>query len=117
MRARLAAARAQAVAALTPALQLLPWWRHRLCERGLQTCWECASTQRLMRLARGGASREEWRAMRASVDEATDTLSRLAAVALHPDRERLVTGLSPAELAAIEKAAAAYTPREPVEVS
>jgi hypothetical protein len=33
-------------ARLQALLELLPWWRHRQCERGERTCYECAAYAR-----------------------------------------------------------------------
>lgn len=107
MKARLA----RLVAALTAAVEMTRWGRNRACARGRRTCWECNRLLQMLTLARGGATREEWLAMLSSIDQDTDTLSRLAAVALHPDRERLLSGLDPAARADVEHAVAVYTGR------
>lgn len=64
--------------------ELLPWQRHRRCERGDRPCYECSANTRYFTTVRGGATREEWRAARAASQEHADTITPLVPAPLRP---------------------------------
>lgn len=74
--------------ALAAGLELVPAWRHRQCDTGRRTCYECAASSRSLALARG-CSRDEWRAQLAAERADADCRSGEAAAVLRAQGERL----------------------------